>query len=294
MKLWKLNLCLFGEGGGEGGGDGAAASGAGNESAAPQETAGAAQEQQTAQRTPEERAKAFEELIKGEYAEEFNQRTQSIVNKRFKETKNLEAQMEKLKPVLNALSAKYGESDHDKLIAAVQADKSFYQDAADAEGMTVEQYQERETLREKARAYDQMLSERNRLETERQAYAQWDAQSKELKKTYPGFDFAAECRNEATGHTFIKLLGQGVPVEMAYKAIHADELLSGAIQTAVNTTRQRTMETIRAQGMRPDENGVGGSVAVQTKKKDPANMTKAERDEYVRRAARGERITFTE
>lgn len=293
MKLWKLNLCLFGEGGGEGGGEGAAASAAGGEGAAAQ-PATEAQQEQPAERTPEEKAKAFEELIKGEYAKEFSDRTNGIIAKRFKETKGLEAQMEKLKPVLSALSAKYGETDHDKLIAAVQADKSFYQDAADAEGMTVEQYQERETLREKARAYDQMLSERDRLETERKAYAQWDAQSQELKKVYPGFDFAAECQNEATGHTFIKLLGQGVPVETAYKAIHADELLSGAIQTAVNTTRQRTMETIRAQGMRPDENGVGGSVATQMKTKDPAAMTKAEREEMVRRARRGERITFTE
>lgn len=294
MEFWKLNLCLFGEGGGGEGGAGGDTGGAGAAEAAGQSAETQAQTEVSASRTPEERAAAFEELIKGEYAEEFNARTQGIINKRFKETKNLEKQLEKMQPVLKALSAKYGETDHDKLIAAVNADNSYYQAAADAEGMTVEQWRERENLREKAKGYDAMQAERQRMENERQAYAQWDAQSQQLKQMYPAFDFAAECQNPQTGPTFIKLLGQGVSVETAYKTLHMDELLSGAIQTAVQQTQQRTVQTIAAQGRRPVENGAGGSVATQMKTKDPANMTKAERDELVRRAARGERITFTE
>ena len=293
MELWKLNLCLFGEGGGEGGAAGGEAGGAqaaGAEGTAPAETGAEA----PAQRTAEERAAAFEELIKGEYAEEFKNRTQGIVSERFKKTKGLEKQLKDLEPVLNALSAKYGETDRDKLIAAVTADNSYYQDAADAEGITVEQWRERETLKEKARGYDAMVAEQQRVERERQAYAQWDAQSQQLKTVYPGFDFAAECQNAATGPQFIKLLGNGVDVKTAYEVLHKDELLSGAIQTAVAQTRQRTVQTIAAQGRRADENGVGSSVATQMKGKDPASMTKAERDELVRRAARGERITFTE
>lgn len=285
MEHWKLNLCLFGEGGGgEGGGGAAGAAGAGDGGAAP-EAAGAGEQ-------GENRAQAFEQLIKGEYAEEFNARTQAIIDKRFKETKNLEKQMEKLKPVLDALSAKYGETDHDKLIAAVNADNSYYQEAADNEGMTVEQFRERENLRQKARSYDAMQAERQRVERERQVYAEWNQQSKTLKESYPQFDFAAECKNPETGPTFLKLLGQGVSVETAYKTLHMDELLSGAIRTAVATTQQRTVQTIAAQGRRPSENGVGGSVATQLKTTDPGKMTKAERDALVRRAARGERITF--
>lgn len=294
MELWKLNLCLFGEGGGDGGAAGGEAGGAqaaGAEGTAPE---GTGTGDASAQRTAEERAAAFEELIKGEYAEEFKNRTQGIVNERFKKTKGLEKQLKDLEPVLSALSAKYGETDRDKLIAAVTADNSYYQDAADAEGITVEQWRERETLKEKARGYDAMMAEQQRVERERQAYAQWDAQSQQLKTVYPGFDFAAECQNAATGPQFIKLLGNGVDVKTAYEVLHKDELLSGAIQTAVAQTRQRTVQTIAAQGRRADENGVGSSVAIQTKVKDPASMTKAERDEMVRRASRGERITFTE
>lgn len=285
MEHWKLNLCLFGEGGGGEGGAGAAAGGEAAGNVASEATGEGAQ--------GVDKAQAFEQLIKGEYANEFNARTQAIIDKRFKETKNLEKQVEKFRPVLDALSAKYGETDHDKLIAAVQADNSYFQEAADAEGMTVEQFRERETLRQKASSYDAMLAEHQRVERERQVYAEWNAQSQALKQSYPSFDFAAECKNPDTGPTFLKLLGQGVSVETAYKTLHMDELLSGAIQTAVATTQQRTVQTIAAQGRRPAENGLGGSVATQIKSKDPAQMTKAERDALVRRAARGERITFT-
>lgn len=286
MKLWKLNLCLFGEGG-EGGAAGGDAGGmtAGGETGGQTETI-------VTERTAEERAQAFEQLIKGEYAQEFNARTQGIINTRFKETKNLQSQLDSMKPLMEALSTKYGETDHKKLIAAIEADESFYQAAADEQGLSVEQYKKMRELERKAAAFDEAERQRQRVDSERQAYAVWDAQSEQLKQVYPGFDFAAECQNEATGQQFIKLLGNGVDVKTAYEVLHKDELLSGAIQTAVNQTRQRTVQTIQARGMRPDENGLGGSVATQMKTKDPASMTKKERDELVRRAARGERITF--
>ena len=45
--------------------------------------------------------------------------------------------------------------------------------------------------------------------------------------------------------------------------------------------------------MRPAENGMSSHPAAQIVK-DPAKMTKEERQEYARRAARGEIITFRE
>lgn len=296
QNLWKLNLRLFGEGGGEAGG-GAGAAGAAEAAGGQAAPSGEGQNQQSAQtivteKTAQERAAAFEQLIKGEYAQEFQSRTQGIINERFKETKQLQAQLDKAKPLLDALATKYGVTDHDELMTAIEADESFYQAAADEQGLSVEQYKHMRELERKAAAFDEAEKQRQRVDTERRAYALWDQQSQQLKQIYPGFDFAAECQNPQTGQQFIKLLGNGVDVKTAYEVMHKDELLTGAIQTAVQQAQQRTVQTIQAQGMRPVENGVGGSVGTQMTKIDPSKMTKAERNALVERARRGEKIVL--
>lgn len=295
MNLWKLNLHLFGEGGGDGAGAGAAGVAAGGESADASVQGGQAQDgTQQPQRTAEERAQAFEQLIKGEYAEEFNARTQGIISQRFKETKNMQSRLDQMQPLVDALSTRYGETDVQKLMAAIEADEGFYQSAADEAGMTVEQLKERNVLRRKAEAYDQWQAQQQRVETERRAYQQWETQSQNLKSIYPDFDFAAQCKDPQNGEKFIKLLGQGVDVKTAYEVLNHDKLIAGALKTAVNQAQMRTVQTIQAQGMRPSENGVGGSVATQIVKIDPAKMSKKERADYARRALQGERIDFTQ
>ena len=295
MNLWKLNLHLFGEGGGDGAGAGAAGVAAGGESADASVQGGQAQDgTQQPQLTAEERAQAFEQLIKGEYAEEFNARTQGIISQRFKETKNMQSRLDQMQPLVDALSTRYGETDVQKLMAAIEADEGFYQSAADEAGMTVEQLKERNVLRRKAEAYDQWQAQQQRVETERRAYQQWETQSQNLKGIYPDFDFAAQCKDPQNGEKFIKLLGQGVDVKTAYEVLNHDKLIAGALKTAVNQAQMRTVQTIQAQGMRPSENGVGGSVATQMVKIDPAKMSKKERADYARRALQGERIDFTQ
>ena len=295
MNLWKLNLCLFGEGGGAAGGGAGGGEGTGAGSAAGSEAAGTSPDQSgsqspQAERTAEERAAAFEQLIKGEYEQEFNNRTQTIINTRFKDQKQLQSRLEEMQPILDALSTRYGETDQKKLMAAIEADESFYQAAADEAGMTVDQYKERAELKRKATAYDQMQANQQRMEAERRAYAVWNQQSEQLKQIYPHFDFNAECKNPQTGERFVRLLGQGVDVRTAYQALHQDEIMSGAIQTAAQLSQQRTLDEIRANGMRPAENGVGGSVATKLAKFDVNKSTKAERADLARRAAMGERI----
>lgn len=292
MAFWKLNLHFFGEGGGAAaGGDGAAAGMDGGNSTAAQE--GAAQEGTQPQRTAEERAAAFEELIKGEYAQEFNARTQGIISQRFKETKNLENRLEEMRPIMDALSTRYGETDYAKLRAAIEADETFYQDAADEAGMSVEQYKEHQELKRKAAAYDRYQQQNQRAEAERRAFEQWEQQSNQLKSIYADFDFAAQCKDPATGPMFVKLLGQGVDVKTAYEVVNHDRLISGALQSAVTQAQQLTVQTIQAQGMRPQENGVGGSRAAKMVKVNPANMSKKEIADIARRARSGERIDFT-
>ena len=202
----------------------------------------------------------------------------------------MQTQLESMQPIMEALATRYGETDHAKLMEAINKDESFYQSAADEAGMTVDQYKEREELKRKAAAYDQLKANQQRAEAERRAYSEWNQQSEALRQIYPGFDFRAECSNPKTGERFIRLLGQGVDVRTAYQALHQDEIMSGAIQTAAQLSQQRTLEEIRANGMRPTENGAGGSAATKLAKFDVNKSTKAEREDLARRALRGERI----
>jgi hypothetical protein len=63
-------------------------------------------------------------------------------------------------------------------------------------------------------------------------------------------------------------------------------------QTAKATAKQQAA-AVQSGQMRPAENGMSSHPAAQIVK-DPAKMTKEERQEYARRAARGEIITFRE
>lgn len=289
MEQLKLNLHLFGEGGAAGGGDGAAGGMTGGESAAAQAPAA-----EGAQRTAEEKAAAFEELINGEYADAFHARTQGIINQRFKESKNLEKRMADMQPLVDALSTRYGETDYGKLRAAIEADEGFYQEAADMAGMNVDQFKEHQELKRKAAAYDRYQQQNERAEAERRAFAQWEQQAQQLKGIYADFDFAGQCKDPATGPMFVKLLGQGVDMKTAYEVVNHDRLISGALQSAVSQAQQMTVQTIQAQGMRPQENGVGGSRATKAVKIDPAKMSKQEIADIARRAKSGERIDFTD
>lgn len=308
---YELNLHLFdgGEGGGApgtspaGGTAPAVQAGArnplanvryGKQAAAEADAPASVQEPEThvTSDTAEQKRTAFEELIKGEYKAEFDARAQQIIDARFKQTKEMEARQAAMQPVLDALCSKYGvdAADVDKLRAAIEEDDSYYAEEAERKGLTVEQLKEFKRLERENAAFQATLEERQRREQADGIYARWQQESDQLSQVYPGFDLSAECQSPETGRNFLRLLQNGVDVRTAYEVIHKDELLSGAIGYAVQTAQKRTMDNIRARGMRPQENGAGGSVAAQLVKPDPSKWTKADRREVARRVLRGERI----
>ena len=62
------------------------------------------------------------------------------------------------------------------------------------------------------------------------------------------------------------------------------------MQATTQRTTKEVTDNIKAKGMRPTE--VGGSQAGVPLSVDLKNSTKAQRDEWARRAERGETITF--
>lgn len=124
MEFKTMNLHLF---------DGAAAEG-GSESAAQAQVAESTAGEETAKAT-------FDDLINGDYKEDFQSKVDEIIQKRFKNSKKSEEKLEKLAPVIEMFASRYGVDgdfdslDVDKLKSFVEEDDSFYEQAAIDAGM---------------------------------------------------------------------------------------------------------------------------------------------------------------
>lgn len=240
--------------------------------------------------TEAERRAAFEKLVKGEYKDLYDARVQQHLDRRFRQTQALEEQLGAAGPILDMLKQKYGAKDIQTLAKAIEEDDSYYEQEANEKGMTVEQLKAMKKLERENAAFKQAQKEQEERRGQEMITTRWQHESEQVAQLYQGFDFDAECQSPETGRRFLALLGSGVDVKTAYEVIHKDELLSGAIGYAVKTAQQRTINNIRARGMRPAENGASGSAAASIVKSDPSKWTKADRAEIARRVARGERI----
>ena len=237
----------------------------------------------TTSSTLEDRSKAFDDMIKGEYKDEFNKRTQKIIDRRFKQTKELQARVDASQPIMDLLSQRYGVSDPAELMSAIESDTTYWQEVADEAGMTVEQYKEFSRLKAENEKF--YAEQQNRLEREQanERAQKWYLESEALERKYPQFDLTEELNNP----NFVAMIQNNVPMEDAYKVLHLDEI-NQQIQMA---TEKAVTENIRAKGNRPQENGVSSQSAT-TIKKNVSALSKKERAEIAQRVARGEMISF--
>ena len=294
-----LNLQLFAEGAGAG--DGGTAEGSGVTAPAAgvqkgvknpladvkygiqEETAPAAEVA-----TPDRKAK-FEELIKGEYKEEYDARVQDTIQKRLKGHKDNETKLNALAPILEQMASKYGvdANDIEALAKAVDEDDSYYEQEAMDKGMTVKQLKEIKKMERENAALKAQMEEAQRQENGKKLYSQWMAQADETKKVYPSFDLQAEMQNSK----FVDLLRSNIDVRTAYEVTHKDEIIAGAMQFTAKTVEQKVANKIAANGARPIENGMS-SQSSSLVKSDVSQLSKADRAEIIRRVQRGEKIKF--
>lgn len=244
---------------------------------------------ETTSNTLEERRKAFDALIDGEYKDIYAEKFQAAFNRRFKETKGLEDSLNAQKPIMDMLMQRYGISDGNvsKLQAAIEDDNAYWGEAADEAGMSVEQYKQMQKLERENAQLKQMQT---RQEGERHANEQlsrWYKEAEQAKQLYPAFDM----KTEAANRDFLGLLRAGVNVKQAYELMHMEEIKAAAAKTAAQTAGQQMAARIQSKAERPAENGTSSQSAVIVKN-DVHNLTRAERAEIARRVQRGENIRF--
>lgn len=243
--------------------------------------------------TLEAKKAEFERLIKGEYKDIFGERIQRVIDERFKQTKGLEERMTAVQPMLEMLAGRYGvkAEDPEALLKAIEDDDGYYEQEAVAKGMTVEQLKEMKRMQRENSQLRAAMEQRQRQESADRMYRAWMEQAEAVKQMYPGFDLQAECNHPVSGQQFVGLLKSNVPIRTAYEVIHKDEIIGGAMQYTAQQVQQKTVNDIRARGLRPQENGTGGQAAAEVKT-DVHKLTRADREEIARRVARGERISF--
>lgn len=236
----------------------------------------------------DDRNSRFEQLIKGEFKDLYDQRVQDTIQKRLKGSKETVDRYNALTPTLEILARKYGvdPSDVTALNAAIEEDATYYEDEALELGISVDQLKSiRKMERENAELKRQMQEQQVRDNADR-IYADWMGQAENLKQVYPTFDLEGEIANSE----FVKLLNAGIDVRTAFEVIHKDDIIASGMQFAAQQTAQKLASSIMSGG-RPTENGTR-SQASAVVKSDVSQLSKADRQEIIRRVQRGERIRF--
>lgn len=322
MDLLKFNLQFFGEGGGDGGAAVAGADSFGGEAEAtsvgeidaPKKTGrksnplanvrygkqsqddnvtdsqGKTPETMVTTKSSEQKATDFENLIKGEYKSEFDARVQNIINKRFGKVQQTEEQMKSLQPVLDMLSQKYGvdKGDFDSLSKAIQDDDAYYEEEALKKGLSVKQLKEMKKLERENEGLKRAQEEAQAKQQSQQILSKWMQQTDEFNTKYGmNIDFGIEAQNP----DFVAILKNGSSVEAAYRAVHFDEMMGGAMFKTAQAVTEKMANNLQAKASRPVENGIS-SRATATVKTDVNSLTRKDREEIERRVARGERISF--
>lgn len=237
---------------------------------------------QEAQTDPDAEWKA----VKVKFKDQISADTSAIVQERLKNSKQAEATLDKLAPVLEGLGKKYGKeaSDIDGIIAAYTDDDSLYEEDAAAAGMPVSAYKQLKALEA-----DKAKREAKDAESQQVLHLQGlIAQGEKLKATFPNFDLRTELQNPV----FQRLVSPevGIDVETAYWTLHRQELQTAAMQVAAQKTSQKLSQSIQSGIPRPAENGSRNVSPALEIRDDPSKWSKADREEVKRRARNGERI----
>lgn len=272
----------------------AAGEGGGQEGQQQSSVAGSDKDKQpgvtTTSDTLEARRKAFQDLVNSEeYKDIYTEETQRIINRRFRETQNLEQQVARNQPLIDMLMQRYKISDGDigKLTAAIENDDAYWSEAAEEAGMSVEQYKQFQKLQRENAALMRDQQQRRSQQAAQQQLQKWYGEAEQVKGVYPSFDLNAEVKNRQ----FISMLKSGVPMQHAYEVVHLDDIKAGVAKMQAKATERQVVDGIRAKGARPQENGTTSQSAF-TVKDDVSKLTKSERAEIARRVARGEIIKF--
>ena len=265
----------------------------------PEQSAAGTDDTETAESepNPEDLRHKYDEFMQDEEMKKFyNEDTQKIINRRFRENKTREEQLTNQLNAQNSIMEKlyqrYGTGDINQLSDAIDNDTAYWEDAAAEAGMTVEQFKNYRQMEVETAKYRQMLDNNRREQQVRQQYAIWVNEANELKSIYPDFDLDRELQDP----NFRGLIAQKNPqyaisMKQAYEICHLNDIKQDIAAASSLQTEQNVVNNIRARGTRPVEGAVHGQGGIIVKD-DVSKLTKKDRAEIAKRVARGETVAF--
>lgn len=259
----------------------------GNEPPAAGEDKGEGSANQT--KSIEERRKAFEEMIDGEYKDVYAEKFQKAFDRRFKDVKGMETSLSAQRPIIDMMMQRYNIADGDvaKLQSAIEQDHRYWEAEAEQAGMSTEQYAAIKKLERENQQFRLMAQREQGQRQAAQQWMQWERDAAVLQQTYENFDLRAESQNPH----FMKLLGQHWPMKDAYEMVHRDEIAAAKEKKAAEAAEARIKASLQNNASRPVENGTSSQSAAIVKS-DVNSLTRKDRAEIVRRSRQGKRIEF--
>lgn len=247
-------------------------------------------------KSPEERRKAFGELLRGEYADLTEELMQNAVTEA---TRRLEASPA-MKGLMQALQEKYG-TDANDLVALTEAvrngavkDDAYYEKLAMEKGVSTRTARELDKLESQNKHLTEQQQLIRQMERQREQQARiaelqagWDREAEQLKAQYPDFNMAEVLANPEVE----KMMRSGVSMTNAYRSAYFDHILKQQQAATARQVEQGVVNRMQQRNARPGENGTRPGSAVQTKI-DVSHMSRKEMEEMERRAMRGEVITL--
>lgn len=247
-------------------------------------------------KSPEERRKAFGELLRGEYADLTEELMQNAVTEA---TRRLEASPA-MKGLMQALQEKYG-TDASDLVALTEAvrngavkDDNYYEKLAMEKGVSTKTARELDKLESQNKQLTEQQQLIRQMERQREQQARiaelqagWDREAEQLKAQYPDFNMAEVLANPEVE----KMMRSGVSMTNAYRSAYFDHILKQQQAATAKQVEQGVVNRMQQRNARPGENGTRPGGAVQTKI-DVSHMSRKEMEEMERRAMRGEVITL--
>lgn len=286
MKWYAISLRRFGEG--EGGAAAAPSGGAPGSSqtgAAGTRPAAAGEHPAAADAGEPSARQSFDELIRGEYKKDFDDRVRTILDRRLKGSK---AEIAAMRPVMALLQQRYGIADGrgaaEAVRRALENDKGYWDAGARQNGMDAESYRRVVRAEAQSSALKKLVGDQLTRENENAERRRLAAEVEAVKRQYPEFDVQAELNGNPQ---FEKLLRSRVDMLTAYQVCHQQEL----VEQARRQGAQEQLERARENRLRPAENGAGGSRPVRLSS-DPSKWTREQLRDVERRVQRGEKIVL--
>ena len=198
----------------------------------------------------------FKDLLKDEeYSKEYDKRVNKAVNDRYKQNNEKISRYEAL---LEKNARKYGIDTSSPtylqdLEEAMNKDDSFYEKYAEEHDVSIATAKRMVGTEEQLSRMKQAEENRKRAAEDMKTIAALRKSGETTKAMYPNFDLDAEMANPA----FMRICAaSGGDTTAAYIAVHHKDIMSQSVQKAARQAQESTVNSIKANQARPQENGL--------------------------------------